>query len=426
MNTKFKFYMLFLFSISLSFANAQWIKRALFIGNSYTDVNNLPYLVSKIARAHGDSLYYEANVPGGSTLYAHSINSITLAKIAQGNWDFVALQAQSQEPSFSPNQVAAGVLPYAHKLDSLIHKADSCAETVFYMTWGRKNGDAGNCTVYPPVCTYSGMQSRLRSSYLLMAQQNNASVAPVGAAWREVNNANPSFDLYQPDESHPSIYGSYLAACVFYSTFFQRPVKSLSFTAGISLADASFIQQKCNSIVFDSLQTWYENGLLPFISYNYQQNGDTVRFINTSLNSTFYNWLLWGDNGNIVNTSIENPIYIKSTAAEDTIFVSFAIGNSCNIDSVLDTVYIPATAIKEWNETYQPFIQYSASECQLKIVSASDLAKWSLEIYSLEGKLIHKGRAQSVIPLVLNRSLYLCKLHHIPTGKSVQYKMAAY
>jgi hypothetical protein len=125
----------------------------LFIGNSYTFVNNLPQTLTDIALSKGDTLMYDISTPGGYTLNLHTTNATTLSKINSQAWDFVVLQEQSQLPSFSPVQVATDVFPFARHLDSLILVNDSCTETVFYMTWGRKNGDLSNCAVYPPVCT---------------------------------------------------------------------------------------------------------------------------------------------------------------------------------------------------------------------------------------------------------------------------------
>jgi hypothetical protein len=160
-------------------------KKVLWIGNSYTSVNNLPLLTSNLALSAGDTIIYDSNTPGGMTFNAHSTDATTLQKIALGGWDNVILQAQSQEPSFSPSQVATQTIPYAQKLDSLIHVSSPCAETVFYMTWGRKYGDASNCANYPPICTFSGMTDRLRSSYKFMADENEALLAPVGMAWKK-------------------------------------------------------------------------------------------------------------------------------------------------------------------------------------------------------------------------------------------------
>ena len=66
------------------------------------------------------------------------------------------------------------MFPYAKKLDSLINKNNTCAETLFYMTWGRKNGDASNCPTLPIVCTYIGMDDAIKSRYEMMANQKQA------------------------------------------------------------------------------------------------------------------------------------------------------------------------------------------------------------------------------------------------------------
>ena len=157
-------YILFFVIFLCGSLSAQKKIKVLFIGDSYISVNNLPLTVANMAKGHGDTLIYDSNTPGGTTFQGQCSNTTTLAKIAQGGWDYVVLQAQSEEPSFPPSQVQTDTYPYAHRLDSLIHAVDSCTETVFYMTWGHQNGDPPNCAGYPQICTYSGMQDRLTQS----------------------------------------------------------------------------------------------------------------------------------------------------------------------------------------------------------------------------------------------------------------------
>ena len=237
-------------------AGAQVTKEVLFLGNSYTYVNNLPQLIKDIALSKGDTLIFDLNCPGGYTLQGHSTNATSLSKINARNWDHVVLQEQSQLPSFSPAQVATDVYPYAQSLNAAVKANDSCTQTLFYMTWGRKNGDAGNCGVYPPVCTYLGMQQRLRDSYVQMAVNNGASVAPVGVAWKEVRTVDTNINLYQADESHPSILGSYLAACVFYSSMFHKSSSGATSPSGVPSFQATILQSIADQTVFDSLSTW--------------------------------------------------------------------------------------------------------------------------------------------------------------------------
>ena len=231
-------------------------KRALFLGNSYTYVNNLPQMVANVAISTGDTLIFDNNTPGGYTFQGHSTNAISLAKIALGNWDYVVLQEQSQLPSFPLSQVESDVFPYAHILDSLINAKNLCAETVFYMTWGRKNGDASNCASWPPVCTYSGMDSLLNLRYSLMADNNNAIISPVGAVWKYIRQNFPLIDLYQADGSHPSVAGTYAAACSFYAAIFRSDPTQITFNGGLSDSDAGLIRQAAKYIVFDNLLIW--------------------------------------------------------------------------------------------------------------------------------------------------------------------------
>ena len=104
-----------------------------------------------VANSQGDTLVSDISAVGGYTFQDHFNNATTRSKIAAGNWDFVVLQAQSQEPAFPDEQVAAETFPYAKKLDSLIDAANPCTETAFFLTWGRKVGDTNNCASYPPI-----------------------------------------------------------------------------------------------------------------------------------------------------------------------------------------------------------------------------------------------------------------------------------
>ena len=95
---------------------AQVEKNALFIGNSYTYVNDLPGLVQEIASSKGNSFIHQSHTPGGSTLSQHATNISVQNLLNTAEWDYVILQDQSQNPSFPPVQVASQVYPYAESL----------------------------------------------------------------------------------------------------------------------------------------------------------------------------------------------------------------------------------------------------------------------------------------------------------------------
>lgn len=68
----------------------------LFIGNSYTYVNDLPNTLRQLALSLGDTVTVASSAPGGYTLFQHSTYQPTLDAIAAQPWDYVVLQEQSQ------------------------------------------------------------------------------------------------------------------------------------------------------------------------------------------------------------------------------------------------------------------------------------------------------------------------------------------
>lgn len=235
--------------------NAQ-TRKVLFIGNSYTYSNNLPELVRQLALSMGDTITVASSTPGGYTFQLHCTNAATQGLIAQQAWDFVVLQEQSQLPSFPDWQVADECLPFAAQLVDTIRASSPCAEAVFFMTWGRQNGDASNCADWPPVCTYEGMQALLRERYLQMAVDNDAFAAPVGAVWKRTRALHPGIGLYVGDGSHPSLPGSYLAASTIYSTMMRRSCADATFTGGLQADTAALLRGIASSTVLDSIPTW--------------------------------------------------------------------------------------------------------------------------------------------------------------------------
>jgi len=227
----------------------------LFIGNSYTDANNLPQMVSDVARSMGDNMTFASNTPGGCTFQQHC-NNQSMDMIRQGGWDVVVLQEQSQYPSFPQGQVESEVFPYAERLVDSIYANNPCAEPMFYMTWGRKNGDQSNAPYFPVLGTYEGMDSMLCLRYTQMAADNDASLCPVGRVWRYIRTNHPDIELYQGDGSHPSTAGTYVAACAFYTLIFHRNPDSISFDAGLDAEVAQTIRNATKRIVFDSLSRW--------------------------------------------------------------------------------------------------------------------------------------------------------------------------
>jgi len=246
-------------------SKAQLSYKVLFLGNSYTYVNNLPQLVHDVALSAGDTLVFDSYAPGGYQFVNHFADSTSHQKIRTGGWDYVILQGQSQEPVLDASDFTNG----GNALFNLVKQYNPCAVIMPYMTWGRKNGDALNCASFPVMCTYEGMDTSIRNAYLSLTAYLNGEVAPVSVVWNYTRQNYPTIDLYQPDESHPSAAGSYAAACCFYTSIFKKDPALINFDFGLNASDASILRNAAKTQVFDSLQRW-DYKKLPVADFRYR------------------------------------------------------------------------------------------------------------------------------------------------------------
>src|SRR4051794_9059453 len=92
--------------------------RVLFVGNSYTFVNDVPALVRQLAAAAHEPLRLEAVVdcPAGATLASHWESGRAAALLQESHFDWIVLQEQSELPSFAPAQLERDMYPYVTRL----------------------------------------------------------------------------------------------------------------------------------------------------------------------------------------------------------------------------------------------------------------------------------------------------------------------
>ena len=197
----------------------------LWIGNSYTFFNDLPVLVSEIATENGITLNNTLVLKGGEKWEGHLQNPVLTDELKKGIWDYIILQEFSSTPAYSTKYVAENIYPYAEKIDSTAHEYSPEARTVLYMTWGHRDGNIRQ-TDYPFDDDYQLMQERIKTTYMDLAYELDAWCAPVGIAWQYIRNNYPSIDLYNPDNFHPSLEGSWLAANTIFETLYQKPFQA--------------------------------------------------------------------------------------------------------------------------------------------------------------------------------------------------------
>lgn len=247
----------------ISFAQEPKEINVLFLGNSYTYVNDLPHLISELTKETDNSIEYESVCPGGCTLFQHVDSNVSMGKIKEGKWDYVVLQEQSQLPSIDYYRHNAMRPSYQTLYDSIMFYNPE-ATVVGYMTWGRRYGGQ-QCVNFgeglycsADFADFNHMQDTMTVAYCENAYYTDSWTAPVGEAWREAMTEDPNIVLFSSDNSHPSYEGSYLAACVFYAVFYQESPVGRPF-GDLTEETATMLQNVAHRVVFDNLETWNIN-----------------------------------------------------------------------------------------------------------------------------------------------------------------------
>jgi hypothetical protein len=198
--------------------------RILFIGNSYTQRNDLPGILARLAEKAGHPIETDRVIASGTALKAHWNKGDAGTKIREGGWSHVVLQERSDLPWKSPARMRESIL--------LFHPVirESGAETVLYLSWS-KLGEPEH-------------QAEISASYRGAGEEIGAVVAPAGEAWARVLETRPEITLHDADRSHPTLAGTYLAACVFYAALFGKsPVGLETEVEGLDEATVKFLQE---------------------------------------------------------------------------------------------------------------------------------------------------------------------------------------
>jgi hypothetical protein len=378
-------------------------KKVLFIGNSYTFTNNMPDMLDSIAAAMGDTLQHDMSAPGGYTLNQHTTNTTTIGKIFAQQWDVTVIHEQSQMPAFPPAQVATDVYPYATRLDSMVKANDTCTQTMFMMTWGHANGDPGNCPFYPVICTYTGQQLRLRESYLQMGQDNHACVAPVGMAYKVMMDSTYTPWLFSGDSSHPVIAGSYLEACVLYSSIYHKSTLNCTFTNGMPAADARLLQRIATKVVFDSLNQWQGYGHYPYAGFTTTSSGPSRSFTQHSPVTTHHSWL-FGDGG---SDTAANPAHLYT--ASGTYTVTHTVSNGCFSETKTDTVVVLPTSVSTISHNGNTVLSASGSGGYFELWLA-DSQPFSAAIFDMQGRVVRNYQSGTKIADKLEAGIYMVRI----------------
>ena len=263
----FLFFILVLFG---SFSISAQTKKSdslsiLFIGNSFTHMNDMPSIFSKIAVSKGKAIHVEKNTQAGASFRVHTTRMDMFDKINSRKWDYIVLQGYSRELSHPKEYIDTATIPYINQIIDTIRNNNACTNLYFYNTWGYKKGFAER----EDINTYEKMQDSIINGYKYISDFYNIPIVPVGMVWRKVINTHPELNLYVEDEAHPNRLGSYLSACTFYAAVFDESPEG-ALTSTISTDNADIIQKAAADVVLKN-----------FKLYNLDLNTSSVKYFRT-------------------------------------------------------------------------------------------------------------------------------------------------
>jgi hypothetical protein len=102
------------------------------------------------------------------------------------------------------------------------------ATPVFFMSWAYADKPE--------------MTAQLAEAYTKAGNDNDALVIPAGLAFARAHRQRPELVLHASDRRHPSLAGTYLAACTVYAALFKKSPEGLKYTAGLDAGTATFLQ----------------------------------------------------------------------------------------------------------------------------------------------------------------------------------------
>ena len=113
------------------------------------------------------------------------------------------------------------------------------AQPILFMTWAYADKPE--------------MTARLADVYTAAGNDNDALVIPAGLAFARARTQRPELALNVPDRSHPSLAGTYLAACVVMASVYRRSPVGNTYHADLDDKTAAFLQD----VAWTTVQDYY-------------------------------------------------------------------------------------------------------------------------------------------------------------------------
>ena len=163
--------------------------------------------------------------PGAVGRYSFDVDNNIVFNTEAKLYDVTILMDCSQCPI---HPTLGKIFPDIIKTDARIARAHG-AEPVLFMSWAYADKPE--------------MTAELAAAYTIAGNANNALVIPAGLAFARVRTEHPDIGLYQPDNRHPTLAGTYLAAATSLVTLYHRPIEENSYTAGLDTETARVLRR---------------------------------------------------------------------------------------------------------------------------------------------------------------------------------------
>ncbi len=221
--------------------------RVLFIGNSYTFVNHLPLMFKRLAGSGHHRVRTGLLASPGESLAQHVASPDTFRTIGAFPWNIVVLQERGEYPAVAQYRESE-TYPAARDLVRKVRATG--ARPLFFLTWAQQHG-------WPRYgLDYASMQADVDTAYEALGHQLDTAIAPVGPAWWATLQRLHEPRLWIADGTHPTVQGSYLAACVFYAVIYRESPEGLTYRAGLPRARARKLQQIATAVVLGEPGRW--------------------------------------------------------------------------------------------------------------------------------------------------------------------------
>ena len=213
----------------------------LFIGNSSTYYNQMPKIVGGLAEANGIPTEISSITAGNYKLtqFADETNAYhtqIVEILKKEKWDYVVLQDHRESIIQNLSESKEAVM----SLKKLIDEAG--AQTILYETQADLNGRSFKINDMSVFLDQEQIQYLLNQNYYQLSNQLNVTLSPAGMNYVKCMQVYPEINLYYTDSQHPSIAGSYLAACSLYETIFDDTAYGNEFVPGSELDTNSLLK----------------------------------------------------------------------------------------------------------------------------------------------------------------------------------------